>query len=159
MDNMMHSTALFSEFPPIWSSGRRTGACIRRTPTTLELQFGKELRRHWPFPPCRSRMQSISPDIWWRSQWDSSNFSSGSNPRRSVERLRLQQLQSMRGFVGFSVSNFIQLALGHLEKLISVPIADVASVNAYESEREQSRIIRRQFCGARPVGAIFRGAH
>src|SRR6516164_6704621 len=93
MDNMMHSTALFSESPPIWSSGRQTGACIRRTPTTLELRFGKELRRHWPFPPCRSRMQSISPDIWWRSQWDSSNFPSGSNPRRSVEQLRLQQLQ------------------------------------------------------------------
>jgi hypothetical protein len=48
---------------------------------------------------------------------------------------------------------------GHLEKLISVPIADLASVNdACESEREQNRIIRRQFCGARPVGAIFRGA-
>jgi Di-haem oxidoreductase, putative peroxidase len=47
---------------------------------------------------------------------------------------------------------------GYLEKLISVPIADAASVNVYESEREQSRIIRRQFCGARPVGAIFRGA-
>jgi hypothetical protein len=47
---------------------------------------------------------------------------------------------------------------GHLEKLISVPTADAASVNVYESEREQSRIIRRQFCGARPVGAIFRGA-
>ena len=31
-------------------------------------------------------------------------------------------------------------------------------MNACESEREQSRIIWRQFCGARPVGAIFRGA-
>jgi hypothetical protein len=48
---------------------------------------------------------------------------------------------------------------GHLEKLISMPIADLASVNISESEREQSRIIRRQFCGERPVGAIFRGAH
>ena len=39
-----------------------------------------------------------------------------------------------------------------------MPTADAAGVNVYESEREQSRIIRRQFCGARPVGAIFRGA-
>jgi tripartite-type tricarboxylate transporter receptor subunit TctC len=39
-----------------------------------------------------------------------------------------------------------------------MPIRDLASVNIYESEREQSRIIRRQFCGERPVGAIFRGA-
>jgi hypothetical protein len=31
-------------------------------------------------------------------------------------------------------------------------------VYVYESDREQRRIIRRQFCGARPVGAIFRGA-
>jgi hypothetical protein len=52
----------------------------------------------------------------------------------------------------------IPSSLGHLEKLISVAIADLASVNTYESEREQSRIIRRQICGARPVGAIFRGA-
>src|SRR6516165_5897821 len=48
--------------------------------------------------------------------------------------------------------------IGHLEKLISMPIADLASVNMYESEREQSRIIWRQFCGTRPVEAIFRGA-
>src|SRR5262249_40876789 len=53
----------------------------------------------------------------------------------------------------------IQDNYGHLEKLISMPISDLASVNIYESEREQSRIIRRQFCGERPVGAIFRGAH
>jgi hypothetical protein len=31
-------------------------------------------------------------------------------------------------------------------------------VNVRESEREQSGIIRGQFCGARPVGPIFRGA-
>jgi hypothetical protein len=31
-------------------------------------------------------------------------------------------------------------------------------VNVYESEREQTRIIRRQSCGARSVAAIFRGA-
>jgi putative ABC transport system substrate-binding protein len=47
---------------------------------------------------------------------------------------------------------------GHLEKLISVPIAEPASVNVYESEQEQSRIIWRQFCGTRSVSAIFRGA-
>jgi hypothetical protein len=52
----------------------------------------------------------------------------------------------------------LQLTIGHLEKLISMPISDLAGVNIYESEREQSRIIRRQFCGERPVGAIFRGA-
>jgi hypothetical protein len=51
-----------------------------------------------------------------------------------------------------------EMSIGHLEKLISMPIADLASVNIYESEREQSRIIRGQFCGERPVGAIFRGA-
>jgi Virulence factor BrkB len=44
-------------------------------------------------------------------------------------------------------SRFHGKAGGHLEKFISVPIADAASVNVYESEREQSRIIRRQFRG------------
>jgi hypothetical protein len=48
--------------------------------------------------------------------------------------------------------------LGHLEKLISLPIADRPGVNVYESEREQTGIIRRQSCGARSVAAIFRGA-
>ena len=32
---------------------------------------------------------------------------------------------------------------GHLEKLISLPIADCPGVNVYESEREQTGIIRR----------------
>src|SRR5262249_2438667 len=60
---------------------------------------------------------------------------------------------------GLAKSHIVFLdALGHLEKLISMPIADLASVNIYESEREQSRIIRGQFCGERPVKAIFRGA-
>ena len=45
---------------------------------------------------------------------------------------------------------------GHLEKLISMPIRDLASVNIYESEREQSRIIRRQFCGATGRGYFSR---
>jgi hypothetical protein len=49
-------------------------------------------------------------------------------------------------------------AFGHLEKLISLPIADSPGVNVYESEREQTGIIRRQSCGARSVAAIFRGA-
>src|SRR5271168_3923068 len=49
-------------------------------------------------------------------------------------------------------------AEGHLEKLISLPIADCPGVNVYESEREQTGIIRRQSCGARSVAAIFRGA-
>jgi hypothetical protein len=31
---------------------------------------------------------------------------------------------------------------GHLEKLISLPIADCPGVNVYESEREQTGIIR-----------------
>jgi hypothetical protein len=47
---------------------------------------------------------------------------------------------------------------GHLEKLISLPIADSPGVNVYESEREQSGIIRRQSWGARSEAAIFRGA-
>jgi hypothetical protein len=51
-----------------------------------------------------------------------------------------------------------QINSGHLEKLISLPVADSPSVNVYESEREQSGIIRGQSCGARSVGAIFRGA-
>jgi hypothetical protein len=59
---------------------------------------------------------------------------------------------SQKGDLEFSGS------YGYLEKLISMPIADLASVNIYESEREQSRIIWRQFCGERPVRAIFRGA-
>ena len=48
--------------------------------------------------------------------------------------------------------------MGHLEKLISLPIADSPGVNVYESEREQSGIIRRQSWGARSEAAIFRGA-
>jgi NRAMP (natural resistance-associated macrophage protein)-like metal ion transporter len=51
-----------------------------------------------------------------------------------------------------------KLTIGHLEKLISLPIADSPEVNAYESEREQSGIIRRQSYGAGSVAAIFRGA-
>jgi hypothetical protein len=47
------------------------------------------------------------------------------------------------------------LPIGHLEKLISVPIAAPSGANVYKSEREQSRIIRRQFCDARPVGLFF----
>jgi hypothetical protein len=42
--------------------------------------------------------------------------------------------------------------------LIPVPIADPPGVNVCESKREQTRIIRRQFRGKRPLGAIFRGA-
>jgi hypothetical protein len=48
---------------------------------------------------------------------------------------------------------------GHLEKLLSLAIADSPGVNVNESERERSGIIRRQFCGVRRVEAIFRGAH
>jgi hypothetical protein len=49
--------------------------------------------------------------------------------------------------------------VGHLEKLLSLAIADSPGVNVNESERERSGIIRRQFCGVRRVEAIFRGAH
>jgi hypothetical protein len=42
--------------------------------------------------------------------------------------------------------------------LLSLAIADSPGVNVNESERERSGIIRRQFCGVRRVGAIFRGA-
>src|SRR6266436_3633825 len=48
---------------------------------------------------------------------------------------------------------------GHLEKLLSPPIADSPRVNVHESEREQSGISRRQFCGVRRLAAIFRDAH
>src|SRR2546430_7663459 len=51
------------------------------------------------------------------------------------------------------------LTCGNLEKLLSLPVADSLGVNVNESEREQSGIIPRQFCGARRVRAIFRGAH
>jgi hypothetical protein len=47
---------------------------------------------------------------------------------------------------------------GHLEKLLSLAIADSPGVNVNESERERSGIIRRQFCGVRRAEAIFRGA-
>ena len=50
------------------------------------------------------------------------------------------------------------MAIGHLEKLLSLAIADSPGVNVNESERERSGIIRRQFCGVRRVEAIFRGA-
>jgi hypothetical protein len=51
-----------------------------------------------------------------------------------------------------------QTLLGHLEKLLSLPIADSPGVNVNESERERNGIIRRQFCGGRQLRAIFRGA-
>ena len=47
---------------------------------------------------------------------------------------------------------------GHLEKLLSLAIADSTGVNENELERERSGIIGRQFCGVRRVRAIFRGA-
>jgi hypothetical protein len=50
------------------------------------------------------------------------------------------------------------MTIGHLEKLLLPPIAGVFGANAYESKREQSGIICRQFRGARWVAAIFRGA-
>jgi hypothetical protein len=59
---------------------------------------------------------------------------------------------------GSELLKFEKRNVGHLENFISVPIADAASVNVYESEREQNRIIRRQFYGVRAVAAIFRGA-
>ena len=49
--------------------------------------------------------------------------------------------------------------IGHLEKLLSLAIADSTGVNENKSERERSEIIRRQFCGVRRIRAIFRGAH
>ena len=44
---------------------------------------------------------------------------------------------------------------GTSKKLISVLIADPSGVNVYVSERERSRIIRRQFWGAQRVGLFF----
>ena len=40
---------------------------------------------------------------------------------------------------------FAEMTYGHLEKLISVPIADPSGVNVYESERERNRIIEGNF--------------
>jgi hypothetical protein len=51
-----------------------------------------------------------------------------------------------------------RLATGHLEKLLSMPIADSPGVNVNESDRERNGIIRWQFCGAWQGAAIFRGA-
>jgi hypothetical protein len=58
----------------------------------------------------------------------------------------------------FCTSERARLIQGHLEKLLSLTIADSTGVNVNESERERSGIIRTQFCGVRKVGAIFRGA-
>ena len=49
--------------------------------------------------------------------------------------------------------------MGTSKNPLSLPIADSPRVNVGESGRERSGIIRRQFCGARQVAAIFRGAH
>src|SRR3981189_3595165 len=51
------------------------------------------------------------------------------------------------------------LTIGHLEKLLSLSIADIIGVNVHESKRERSRIIRSRFCGVRGGATIFRGAH
>jgi hypothetical protein len=40
------------------------------------------------------------------------------------------------------------VTIGHLEKLLSLPGVCVSGANAYESKREQSGIICRQFRGA-----------
>jgi hypothetical protein len=45
--------------------------------------------------------------------------------------------------------------IGHLEELISVSIADLASVNPTNSEREQSRIIRGNFVVRDRRGLFF----
>ena len=47
---------------------------------------------------------------------------------------------------------------GHLEKLVSIPMACCSGVNVYESERERNGIICRQFCGVEEAAPIFRGA-
>jgi hypothetical protein len=54
--------------------------------------------------------------------------------------------------------SFKTLAYGHLEKLLSLPIAKHPAVNVNESERERTGIICRQFYGVDGVAAIFRGA-
>jgi hypothetical protein len=56
------------------------------------------------------------------------------------------------------VASISRETFGHLEKLLSLPIADHPAVNVTESERERSGIICRQFCDGRSVAAIFRGA-
>ena len=48
--------------------------------------------------------------------------------------------------------------IGHLEKLVSIPIACCSGVNVHESERERNEIICRQFCGVGALAPIFRGA-
>jgi hypothetical protein len=48
--------------------------------------------------------------------------------------------------------------MGTSKNWLSVPIANRLRVNVKESEGERTGIIRRQFCGARQVRAIFRGA-
>ena len=50
------------------------------------------------------------------------------------------------------------MAGGHLEKLVTIPIAPCSRVNIHESERERNGIICRQFCGVGEVAPIFRGA-
>src|SRR5205823_498095 len=57
-----------------------------------------------------------------------------------------------------SVARNVEITSGHLEKLLSLPIADSPGVNVNESGRERNGIIRRQFCGGRQLRAIFRGA-
>src|ERR1700716_1695054 len=83
--------------------------------------------------------------------------------RDPTERKRLKTaMESYVSSRGLPPLNFIadgiQEAIGHLEKLLSLAIADSPGVNVNESERERSGIIRRQFCGVRRVEAIFRGA-
>jgi hypothetical protein len=89
--------------------------------------------------------QQLDPDKRWRAAINVA--------------LSILAILVVSALIGLKVLSTFGISLeGHLEKLISMPIADLASVNICESEREQSRIIRRQFCGERPVGAIFRGA-
>jgi hypothetical protein len=61
-----------------------------------------------------------------------------------------RDLEETAGMAGCLIS-------GDLEKLISPPIGNGSEVNASESKREQSGIIRRQFRGIQRVVAIFRG--
>jgi hypothetical protein len=60
--------------------------------------------------------------------------------RGNFEHLRKDQVSAL----GSLVTDFVG-DMGHLEKLISVPIADPSGVNVCESEREQNRIVRGNF--------------
>ena len=78
---------------------------------------------------------------------DRPSLAIGDRDQRHLAEAEIERLE-MCQTVGSSLDTADYHSLGHLEKLLSIPIACDPGVNVNQSERERSGIICRQFCGA-----------